>query len=1022
MLSFCARNLRRFLTILMLAAVATAANAIPAKPGLTRTLTLTDGTTVVAKLVGDEFCHYWRGSGGQAYRPVEGTDLYQPFDVEPLRSKARQRRTLVNERRTRRLAPRRVGSLGNYTGQKKGLVILVNFSTTKFQDANDNAFFQRVANEKNFSEGKFVGSVYDYFYAQSRGQFELTFDVVGPVSVSSPASYYGANDSDGNDKRPATMVIEALKAVNAEVNFADYDWDGDGEVDQVYVIYAGQGEADGGASSTIWPHEWRLSDARSYGDGSGAQRMDGVKIDTYACGPELSAEEDEAAGIGTMCHEFSHCLGYPDFYDTDYSNGQGMFRWDLMDTGSYNGDGYIPAGYTSYERWMAGWLTPIELTSSTEVNNQKALTEGGEAYIIYNKGHRDEYFMLENRQQKGWDADIPGCGLLILHVDYDASAWYSNTPNDDPAHQRMTWIPADNEYQYTIYEGARYYTIDGAKNDTYPNGTVNAFNKNSTPSAKFNNQNSNGSYYLDASVEAITQNGDGTVSFRFVGSEDYKPLPVIVADEVLSFATTVGQAQTLTFDVLSEDLRGDITLTLSDASGCFALGTTTIAQTEAETTISVTFTPAVAGTFAATVTLSSEGADDVTVALSGKATDGSAVGQALLYEGLSGYDSKGDGTQALTSDYDHLDYSGWTLTKIFSGGTTNAYGNGGCLKFGSGSAKGVLESGEITLIGDAVLTFYLKRYGSDTGKLNVEVTGATADVTQFTPSAEWTLCTVSLTGATGAVTIKLSTSSKRAYVDEINLVAVPAAVPSIALLNNSDNSGVITTHSGSTVDATLSGRIFYRDGSWNTLCLPFDLSGFDGTPLADAEVKELDIENSYEGHQTGLAADGTLYLFFKDATVIEAGKPYLVRWAADGQPDITDPTFSGVQIGSAAPLTIVSADDKVSFVGIYAPAVLQPDTWANLYLGSNNTLKYPKTAGYSLKAFRAYFALDLAGMTGVKGCVLRFDGTADADVINALPVGAAMMPQGSIYNLSGQQLTKLQRGINIVNGKKVVVR
>ncbi|MBQ6062664.1 MAG: M6 family metalloprotease domain-containing protein [Prevotella sp.] len=497
--------------------VSLSANAVPAKPGLVRTLNLSDGTTVSARLVGDEFGHYWLGTDGKAYRADAATGLFQAVDAQAVMASAKVKRTQANTRRTARMAPRKVGGGGNYTGKKKGLIILVNFYGTTFKSANNNALYQRIANEENFVYDNFVGSMYDYFYAQSEGQFELTFDVVGPVEVSNTQSYYGSNDSEGNDKHPAEMVIEALKKADSYVNYADYDWDGDGEVDQVYVVYAGKGEADGGGSSTIWPHEWDLSTAAYYGDGAGRQKLDGVYIDTYACGAELDGTTGTIAGIGTMCHEFSHCLGYPDFYDTDYSGGQGMGYWDLMDGGSYNGDSFQPAGYTSYERWVAGWKEPIELTASKAVTGMKGLQEGGESYIIYNGGNSNEYFLLENRQFVGWDASLPAEGLLILHVDYDASAWSNNTPNDEPSHQRMTWIPADNTYQYTTYQGTKYYTFDGMANDTYPYGSVNSFNKSTTPAAKFYNKNTDGTYYLDSSVENITLNSDGTISFNFVG-------------------------------------------------------------------------------------------------------------------------------------------------------------------------------------------------------------------------------------------------------------------------------------------------------------------------------------------------------------------------------------------------------------------------------------------------------------------------------------------------------------------------
>ena len=508
---------------LLIALVSLTASAIPARPGLVRTLKLADGTSITARLIGDEHGHYWLGNDGKAYSQTTSEDVYEIVDVEAIRAKASVRRRQVNTHRIKRLAPRKVGDVGSITGEKKGLIILVNFSNVSFKSANNNALYQRIANEENFSYGNFKGSMYDYFYAQSDGQFQLTFDVVGPVTVYQKQSYYGGNDYQGYDKHPAEMVIEALKLVDNSVNFADYDWDGDKEVEQVYVVYAGQGEANGGSTNTIWPHEYQLSAAKQDGDGSGAQTLDGVKIDTYACGSELN-DVSSIDGIGTMCHEFSHCLGYPDFYDTDYSGGQGMGDWDLMCSGSYNGDGYRPAGYTCYERWVAGWREPIELKSSTQVNNMPALVDkGAQSYIIYNPGNHNEYFLLENRQQKGWDTDIPGSGLLILHVDYSSQAWAENTPNDDPSHQRMTWIPADNKYQYETYNGAKYYTTEGEANDPYPYGSNNSFSATSTPAAKLYNKNTDGSYYLDSSVENITQNTNGTVSFKFKAADGSDP-------------------------------------------------------------------------------------------------------------------------------------------------------------------------------------------------------------------------------------------------------------------------------------------------------------------------------------------------------------------------------------------------------------------------------------------------------------------------------------------------------------------
>ena len=515
--------MKKMMTLLSLMVVAMTMMAVPAKRGLWKTLTLQDGTEVKAMLVGDEHGHFWRAENGKAYLEQEGTTYFKAIDDKQLVAKAKARRQQANAKRAMR---RTFGHPTTILGQKKAIMLLVNFNDKSFKAANDSVLFTRIANEEGFSEGKFKGSMKDYFKAQSRGQFVIDFDVVGPLKVSKNYSYYGENDLQGEDKHSAEMVIEAVtKAKEIVEDWTPYDWDGDGEVDQVYVVYAGKGEADGGASNTIWPHAYDLNSAKDDGDGTGAVTVgENLVVNKYACGPELDGQTSDVGGIGTMCHEYSHCLGYPDFYDIDYSGGQGMGVYDLMDEGSYNGGGYQPAGYTSYERWFAGWETPIELDSvDVAITDMKSLQNGGESYIIYNKGNRNEYFMLENRQKEGWDATLPYEGLLILHCDHDVSAWEANGPNDDPNHQRMTVVPADGEYSYYTYNGSKYY--DPA--ELFPYEGINAFNKDfktkkndkqAERAAKLFNKNANGTYWLDSSVEGITQNADKTISFNFVAN------------------------------------------------------------------------------------------------------------------------------------------------------------------------------------------------------------------------------------------------------------------------------------------------------------------------------------------------------------------------------------------------------------------------------------------------------------------------------------------------------------------------
>ena len=515
--------------------VALSVSAIPARPKQFKNIKLSDGTTVVAQLVGDEFGHYWKTTDGRNFRKTKSG--FELIDGKKVVEKAQNRRSAANQHRAKRQAQKaqpklmtaqKVGQIGNYVGEKKGLIILVEYKDDyKFQPENNQALYNRIANEEGFNEGEFVGSVYDYFLAQSEGLFKLKFDVVGPYTLDNERAYYGGNNENDEDEHPAEMVGEACKKAVNDVDFKDYDWDGDGEVDQVFVLYAGNGEANYGDEDAVWPHEWTLSSAKYYyNDGPGRLKLDGVYIDTYACSNELQPAKFDRFynvtkwkidGIGTICHEFSHCLGYPDFYDTNYQNS-GMGYWDLMDAGSYNGEGYRPAGFTSYERWVAGWKEPIELKEATEVTGMKSLQDGGDTYIIYNDGNRNEFYLLENRQWTNWDDEIPGKGLLILHVDYDEDAWYDNTVNDTKNHERMTWVAADNDKKNVEYDGAIYYDFDDMENDPYPYGKNNSFSNTSTPAATVFNKNTDGSKKLNKSVSEITQNSDGTISFKFEAS------------------------------------------------------------------------------------------------------------------------------------------------------------------------------------------------------------------------------------------------------------------------------------------------------------------------------------------------------------------------------------------------------------------------------------------------------------------------------------------------------------------------
>ena len=388
-----------------------------------------------------------------------------------------QRLPGVNERRLARLEEMRNANIAlrNRKGPwradaqsqtKRGLVLLVEFSDEDGKmKSNAAAQWNNRFNQQGFSQYNHVGSVRDYFIEQSYGMLTIDFDVIGPLTLPNTREYYGTSPNSRIDDRAAEMVIEALKLADTLVDYADYDWNGNGWVDQVYVIYAGMTYY--ATPGYIWPHEWSLASAQYYGIGTGRQRMDGKYIDTYAVSNEL-ASPTTFEGIGTACHEFSHCLGYPDFYDAGYNGGTGGQNWDLLDGGSYNGPqriGEVPSPYTAYERWIAGWIDLIPLTEPCRVRDMPAINEEGIGYIIKNSGNSNEYYVLENRQRKTFGKGNRGHGLMVWHIDYNRRAWSENGVNTDVSHQRMTFLPADGQVGVLHQDEDGYYSYDISSDD-----------------------------------------------------------------------------------------------------------------------------------------------------------------------------------------------------------------------------------------------------------------------------------------------------------------------------------------------------------------------------------------------------------------------------------------------------------------------------------------------------------------------------------------------------------------------------
>ena len=507
--------------------------AVPAKRGVWCSLSLVDGTEVKAQLVGDEFLHYYVSEDGTKYVQDESTGLYRKMtDEVTAQRRAAVRRAQAQGRQKRML--RKAQASNVFQGTKKGLIILVQFTDSKFKSGHDLALYRRIANEVNYSDNNFRGSIKDYFKAQSHGQFELDFDVAGICQLQHPYAYYGKNNSQKEDVKPGEMVAEAcLWAHEHGINFSKYDWNGDGEVDQVFVLYAGHGEASYKDANTIWPHMYYLS-ASDYGK---PLSLDGVTVDTYACSCELNGDGN-LDGIGTFCHEFSHCMGFPDLYDTSYAGWFGMGDFDLMCSGSYNGDGICPAGYSAYEKAQCGWLTLKDMTNieqETSIVGVQPMSADGDAYIIKNKGHEDEYYILENRQKTGWDSYLPASGLMITHVDYDADIWDWNMPNTSGKYEDANGNTKTNDHQrLTIFRAGKSTDEYGDASDLYPYGSNNSLTKTSRPAATLHNTNSDGSNYMHIDINNIAVKS-GKASFTLSNRNAGTDTPVIPSGSTLLY-------------------------------------------------------------------------------------------------------------------------------------------------------------------------------------------------------------------------------------------------------------------------------------------------------------------------------------------------------------------------------------------------------------------------------------------------------------------------------------------------------
>lgn len=525
-------NLKKSLIALCASALATGSMlAVPAKPGRPLSYTQTDGTTIQVSMVGDEFRHSFVTADGLTVAQAADGDFYYSTAAGISATRAHnpasrsaaetswiadnaQSLTLSASKpsKARRNASAKKTPQVPGTGSPKIPILLVQYTDKKMSNTKD-AFTQV------YDTGS--KSVKQYFKDQSRGKFTPQFDLYGIYTLSSNRATYGGNDSNGDDKGVAKMVAEACQMAQKEgINWKDYDNDGDGQCDVVIVVYAGVGEAQayGVVPNAVWPCQWQLSDAAQFGDGPGKLTYGGVGIDKFAVFNEVRGYSDSGKqidGIGTFCHEFSHCLGLPDFYDTQYSGKYfGMGNWSLLDGGCYNDDGDTPCGYTAYEKDFMGWMKLDTPEPNTQYSLKAIDNAEATALKVVNDKDANEYYVLENRQLEGWDAYLPSHGLQVTHVTFSQSAWDQNCVNDYSL-QRMTLIPADN--QLKMSGGAA--DESNMKGDLYPYNGNNQLTDTSTPAAKVNTGT-----YMSKPITEITDN-DGVVSFWFMKEAMAKGTP-----------------------------------------------------------------------------------------------------------------------------------------------------------------------------------------------------------------------------------------------------------------------------------------------------------------------------------------------------------------------------------------------------------------------------------------------------------------------------------------------------------------
>lgn len=470
------------------------------------TVTQPDGSVLQAYQHGDEHFNWYTDKDGvilirkadifyiahiDRYGKISSSNLLaheksQRQDAEK-RAVAAQNRNLFFEKAQQRIETRAMrrepvqvdNTFFPHMGSPKAIVILAQYNDTPFTLTNPRQSFQQFLNgegepvDYEHGKGRNASSVKQYFKDMSFGKFIPQFDVYGPVTLPHELAYYGGTDPNGGGEKFSELITDACQLMDDSLNFANYDANGDGYADLVYVVYSGYGQNMGAPDNTMWPKAGTIYPCPSF-DGKKICR---AGISNELIGNPKTPKKKMISGIGLFCHEFSHCMGLPDFYPTLASargDNQGMEAWSLMDDGEYTANGWWPTAYTAWEREAMGWMTIDNLTTAQQIELQ-TIDNKGKAYRIYNDNDPStkDYYIVQNIQAKRWNAGLKSHGLLMYHVNYEATAFIlsSNSVNNVKGKPRMTVIPADG-LLYSSYNGDRNKYKEDLKGDLFP-GTKN---------------------------------------------------------------------------------------------------------------------------------------------------------------------------------------------------------------------------------------------------------------------------------------------------------------------------------------------------------------------------------------------------------------------------------------------------------------------------------------------------------------------------------------------------------------------